>query len=98
MQDIEKNDASSSDDVGRLLTMDSVTESGSTPSVEASLIGNGEYAKTVIETADERGIRIREHPALANLLLRIDKDEVVPEDIRQVMDTMLEWVMKISDS
>ncbi len=97
MQDIEEMNLSSSDAAGRLLTMDSVPESGRTPSDEASLIGTGDIAKTVIETADDRGIRIHEYPALANLLLRIDIDETVPEDIRQVMDTMLEWVLKISD-
>ncbi len=98
MQDIEEKYPSTSDVAGRLLTMDSVSESDGAPSDEVSSIDTGDIAKAVIETADDRGIRIREYPALANLLLRIDKDEAVPEDVRMVMETMLEWVMEIGDS
>lgn len=97
MQDIKEKNTSLSDDVDRLLTLDSIPESDPV-NRNIPLIGTGDLARTIIDIADERGIRIREHPALSNLLLRIDKDEAVTEDIRMVMGTMLKWVMKISDS
>jgi type III secretion system FlhB-like substrate exporter len=97
LQDIEEKKTSLSNDVDSLLILDSIPESD-TDNRSIPLIGTGDIARTIIDTADERGIRIREHPALSNLLLRIDKDEAVTKDIRNVMDTMLKWVMKISDS
>ena len=97
MQNIKEKKASLSDAVDRLLTLDSGLESNRIQ-YEIPSIGTGDIAKVVINNADQRGIRIREYPALSNLLLRIDKDEAVPKDIRRVMDTMLKWVMKIGDS
>ena len=90
-----KKDHTSSDDVSRLITLDSVPESAYTQSDDFLELGSGNVAKTAIETADQKGVHIREYPALTNLMLRLDADEAIPEDIRAVMDSMLGWMMEI---
>jgi flagellar biosynthesis protein len=64
-------------------------EKGSAPKVVAA--GAGEVAARIVELATEHGLSIREDPALAEALARLELDRDIPSELYAAVAEVLVW-------
>jgi flagellar biosynthesis protein len=55
--------------------------------------GSGELARRIAETARDAGVAIREDPALAEALARLQLDAEVPEELWHAVAEVLVWAL-----
>jgi flagellar biosynthesis protein len=55
------------------------------PAPRVTAKGQGRIAEAIIQRARENDVPVREDPSLAELLLKIDLDEVIPESLYQAV-------------
>src|SRR5918998_3898156 len=65
----------------------------SAPRVVAA--GNGELARRIVEEAREAGVAVREDPALAEALARLELDAEVPEELWRAVAEVLVWAQRL---
>jgi flagellar biosynthesis protein len=53
--------------------------------------GSGDLARRIVETAREAGVAIREDPALAEALARLQLEAEVPEELWHAVAEVLVW-------
>jgi flagellar biosynthesis protein len=57
--------------------------------------GNGALARRIVETARESGVAVREEPALAEALARLQLDAEVPEELWRAVAEVLVWAQRL---
>ncbi len=65
------------------------------PRVTAS--GRGPMAEKIIELAKKHGVPIKEDPALANILSRLDIDEKISPELYRVVAEILAFVYSVNE-
>src|SRR6478736_2010677 len=64
-------------------------DAGAAPRVVAS--GAGEVARRIVELAAEQGIPVREEPALAEALARLELEQEIPPELFVAVAEVLVW-------
>lgn len=59
--------------------------------------GTGDVAKRMIEVAQESKVVLHEDPKLADLLMKLDLDSVIPEELYQAVAEVLAFVYRSSN-
>ena len=57
--------------------------------------GNGELARRIVEAAVESGVPVREDPALAEALGRLQLEAEVPEELWRAVAEVLVWAQRL---
>jgi flagellar biosynthesis protein len=69
------------------------TEGEEAPQVVAT--GTGEIARRILEAAREAGVPVREGPALAEALARLDVGRLIPPELYTAVAEALVWAYRL---
>ena len=67
------------------------------PAPRVTARGRGLTAEKIIEIATKHGVPIKEDPALAQILSRLDIDEEIPPDLYKVVAEILAFVYSVNE-
>jgi flagellar biosynthesis protein len=67
---------------------------GDAPRVVAK--GRGEIGQTIIDTAREHGVPLKQNPALAEALSKVELDDQIPEALYRAVAEVLAFILKTS--
>ena len=70
-------------------------EAGGAPRVVAT--GAGEVARRIVELAREAGVPVREEPALAEALARLELDTDIPPELYAAVAEVLVWAFGLEN-
>jgi flagellar biosynthesis protein len=68
-------------------------EAGGAPRVVAT--GSGHIAERILELARENGIAVREDPALAEAIARLELDREIPPELFVAVAEVLVWAYRL---
>jgi flagellar biosynthesis protein len=68
-------------------------EEGRAPQVVAA--GAGETARRLMELASEHGVPVREEPALAEALARLELEQEIPPELYAAVAEVLVWAYRL---
>jgi flagellar biosynthesis protein len=67
---------------------------GDAPRVVAK--GRGEIGQAIIDTAREHGVPLKQNPALAEALSKVELDDQIPEALYRAVAEVLAFILKTS--
>ena len=67
---------------------------GAAPIVVAK--GRGEIGQAIIDTAREHGVPLKQNPALAEALSKVELDDQIPEALYRAVAEVLAFILKTS--
>jgi flagellar biosynthesis protein len=67
---------------------------GDAPRVVAK--GRGEIGQNIIDTAREHGVPLKQNPALAEALSKVELDDQIPEALYRAVAEVLAFILKTS--
>jgi len=67
------------------------------PAPRVTARGRGLTAEKIIEIATKHGVPIKEDPALAQILSRLDIDEEIPPELYKVVAEILAFVYSVNE-
>lgn len=67
---------------------------GAAPVVVAK--GRGEIGQAIIDTAREHGVPLKQNPALAEALSKVELDDQIPEALYRAVAEVLAFILKTS--